>query len=178
MPNFRCIFTKIIFANGYTVELAGPQNLSAGQPPTSPASAEPGTPPAPPDDVIAAVGNAYVLVSSQSDVLLDNGSHIDMVFQVPLQLDAANVAAAVRQSSPALLAQLKSATRCRPIPGTPGTPDTVIPGTPGTPGTPPTVIPGGPGMPDIVIPGTPGTPGTPAAQMKYSNHPHRSATGG
>jgi hypothetical protein len=55
------------------------------------------------------------------------------------------------------LPQFKSATLCRPIPGTPGSPDTVIPG---TPGTPPTVIPGGPGMPDTVIPGIPGTPST------------------
>jgi hypothetical protein len=158
---FQIHFTKIIFANGYTVELAGPKNVTSGQPSAQPAPAAPGTPPAPPDDVIAAVATAYVQVSSASDVLLDNGSQIEMVLQVPLRLNAAKVAAAVRLSNPALLAHLKSATLCRPIPGTPGTPDTVIPGTPGTPGTPPTVIPGGPGMPDTVIPGTPATPGTP-----------------
>jgi hypothetical protein len=158
---FQIHFTKIIFANGYTVELKGPQNVTAGQPPAPPAPAASGTPPAAPDDVIAAVAAVYVQVSSASDVLLDNGSQVEMVLQVPLRLDAARVAAAVRLSNPALLAHLKSATLCRPIPGTPGTPDTVIPGTPGTPGTPPTVIPGGPGMPDIVIPGTPATPGTP-----------------
>jgi hypothetical protein len=158
---FQIHFTKIIFANGYTVELAGPQNVSTGQPPAQPESTAPGTPLAPADEVIAAVATPYVQVSAASDVLLDNGSQIEMVLQVPLQLNAASVAAAVRLSNPALLAHLKSATLCRPIPGTPGTPDTVIPGTPGTPGTPPTVIPGGPGMPDIVIPGTPATPGTP-----------------
>lgn len=162
---FQIHFTKIIFANGYTVELAGPQNVITGQPPAQPASAASGTPLAPADDVIAAVANAYVQISSASDVLLDNGSQIEMVLQVPLQLNAANVAAALRLSNPALLAHLKSATLCRPIPGTPGTPGTVIPGTPGTPGTPPTVIPGGPGMPDTVIPGTPATPGTPDTIM-------------
>jgi hypothetical protein len=97
------------------------------------------------------------MVSSASDVLLDNGSQIEMVLQVPLRLNAVKVAAAVRQSKARPPFQFKSATRCRPIPATAGTPDTVIPG---TPGTPPTVIPGGPGMPDTVIPGTPGTPST------------------
>jgi hypothetical protein len=154
-------FTKIIFVNGYTVELAGPQSVTTGQPPAQPAIVASATPLAPADDVIAAVANAYVLVSSASDVLLDNGSQIEMVLQVPLRLNAAKVVAAVRQFNPAPLAQFKSATRCRPIPATPGTPDTVIHGTPGTPGTPATVIPGAPGMPDTVIPGTPATPGTP-----------------
>jgi hypothetical protein len=158
---FQIHFAKIIFANGYTVELAGPQNVTTGQPPAQLASATSGMPLAAANDVIAAVATAYVQVSAANDVLLDNGSQIEMVLQVPLRLNAANVAAAVRLSNPALLAHLKSATLCRPIPGIPGTPDTVIPGTPGTPGTPPTVIPGGPGMPDTVIPGTPATPGTP-----------------
>jgi len=154
-------FTKLIFANGYTVELGGPGIVNAGQPPSSQANGTPSAPVAASDDVIAAVATPYVLVSPRSDVILDNGSQLEMVLQVPLKLNAAEVAGAVRQSNPAPLAQLKSASRCRPIPGSPGTPDTVIPGTPGTPGTPPTVIPGGPGMPDTVIPGTPGTPGTP-----------------
>jgi len=159
---FQIHFTKIIFANGYTVELAGPVNVTTGQAPAQPGSAALGEQLAPADDLIAAVATPYVQVSSASDVLLDNGSQIEMVLQVPLRLNAANVAAAVRVSNPSLLARLKSATLCRPIPATPGTPDTVIPGTPGTPGTPPTVIPGGPGIPDTVIPGTPGTPGTPS----------------
>jgi hypothetical protein len=158
---FQIHFTKIIYASGYTVELTKPRNLSTGALGAPPASPAPGTPPPPVGDVLAAVANPYVLVSSASDVLLDNGSQIEMVLQVPLRLNAAKVAAAVRQSNPAPLTQFKSATQCRPIPATLGTPDTVIPGTPGTPGTPPTVIPGGPGMPDTVIPGTPGTPGKP-----------------
>jgi len=162
---FQIHFTKIIFANGYTVELPGPQKVRTGQPPAAPASPAPGMPLAPANDVIAAVANAYVQVSSASDVLLDNGSQIEMVLQVPLRLNAANVSAAVRLSNPAPLAQFKSATRCRPTPGTPGTPDTVIPGTPGTPGTPDIVIPGAPGMPETVIPGTPATPGTPDTIM-------------
>lgn len=84
-----------------------------------------------------------------------------MVLQVPLELDAANVAAAVRRSNHKPLGPFKSATLCRPIPADPGTPDTIIPGSPGMPGTPDIVIPGAPGTPDIVIPGTPATPGTP-----------------
>jgi len=158
---FQIHFTKIIFTNGYSVDLAGFQNLSVTERAAPAVAPAPGTPIPPPSDVLAAVATAYVLVSSRSDVLLDNGSEIEMVLQVPLSLDAAKVGAAVRQSNPEQLDRLKSATRCRPIPGTPGTADTIIPGTPGTPGTPPTVIPGGPGMPDTVIPGTPATPGTP-----------------
>ena len=124
---FQIHFTKIIFANGYTVELPGPRKVRTGQPPAPQASAASATPLAPADDVIAAVANAYAQVSSASDVLLDNGSQIEMVLQVPLRLNAANVAAAVRLSNPAPLAHLKSATRCRPIPGTPGTPDRSYP---------------------------------------------------
>jgi len=154
-------FTKIIFANGYTVELGGPQSVNTTQPGAEQSTPAPETPAAAADDVIPAVANVYVLVSSRSDVLLDNGTQVEMVLQVPLRLNAGQVAAAQRQPSPAAFAPLKSATRCRPIPGSPGTPDTVIPGTPGSPGTPPTVIPGAPGTPDIVIPGTPATPGTP-----------------
>jgi hypothetical protein len=130
---FQIHFTKIIFANGYTVELAGPRKVSAGEPTAPSASPAPGTPPPPADDVIAAVATPYVLVSSASDVLLDNGSQIEMVLQVPLRLNAAKVAAAARQSKLAPLAQFKSATRCHPTPGTPGT---VIPGSPGTLGVP------------------------------------------
>jgi hypothetical protein len=155
---FQIHFTKIIFANGYTVEFGGVQP-SAPQP--DPAQAAP-------DDVIPAVANGEILVSSRSDVLLDNGTQIEMVLQVPLRLNAAAVSEAVRQSNPALPTQFQSATRCHPISGTPGTPGTVMPGTPGTAGTPPTVIPGGPGMPDVVIPGTPGTPGTPPTVINGS----------
>jgi hypothetical protein len=150
-------FTKLIFTTGYTVELTVMQDTDQEAPSTSPASTANATPPPSAGDVIPAVATPYVEVSSRSEVLLDNGSQIEMVLQVPLRLNAAKVAAAVRQSSPRPLTQFKSATRCRPIPATSGTSDTIIPG---TPGTPPTVIPGGPGMPDTVIPGTPGTPPT------------------
>ena len=146
-------FTKVIFTNGYTVELPSPPD--AGATPL-------------PNDVAAAVANPYVLVSPRSDVLLDNGTQIEMVLQVPLLLDSARVAAAARESQPYAADRFCSASRCRPTPGWPGTPDTVIPGTPGTPGTPPTVIPGAPGTPDIVIPGIPATPGTPATVMPGS----------
>jgi hypothetical protein len=158
---FQIHFTKIIFANGYTVVLAGPQNVTSGQTPAQQASSTPGAPRAPAGDVIPAVASVYVEVSIASDILLDNGSQIEMVLQIPLRLNAANVAAAVRASNPVQLAQFKSATLCRPVPGTPGTSDTVIPGTPGSPGTPDTVIPGADGMPDTVIPGIPATSGTP-----------------
>lgn len=137
-------FTKIIFATGYTVLL-----------PSVPPEAQTA------DDVIPAVATPYIEVRRTNDVLLDNGAQFPMILQLPLALDATQVAAALRQSSPSQLAQFKSATLCRPVPATPGTPGTIIPGTPGTPGTPDIVIPGGPGMPPTTIPGTPPTPGTP-----------------
>ena len=149
--------TKIIFTTGYTVELTDLQNSDEGAPSGASACTVAATPQPLAGDVLAAVATPYVVVSSASDVLLDNGSQIEMVLQVPLCLNAVRVSAAVRQSNARQPFQFKSASRCRPIPATPGTPDTVIPG---TPGTPPTVIPGGPGMPDTVIPGTPGTPST------------------
>lgn len=146
---FQIHFTKIVFADGYTVLLPEtPEMTGQAQAPAITGASAPG------DDVIAAVATPYVAVSSANDVLLDNGAQIDMVLQLPLRLDAGKVEAAVRRSRPTLLPQFKPATMCRP---SPGTGDTVIPG---TPGTPPTVIPGGPGMPDTVIPGTPGTPDT------------------
>lgn len=132
---FQIHFTKLIFANGYTVQL--------------------------PDVNPSATATVYVRVSYASDILLDNGSQIEMTVQNPLVLDAGNVAIAAQRSIAPPIGSYQSATRCRPTPWTPGTPDTVIPGTPGTPGTPDTVIPGGPGMPPTVIPGTPATPGTP-----------------
>jgi hypothetical protein len=146
---FQIHFTKLIFVNGYTVILAGPQNITTA----SGASAT--------SDILAAVSTPHVVVSAASDVLLDNGSQIEMVLQLPVALDRDSVAAAARESPTYQPPSSRSATVCVPVPATPGTPDTVIPGIPGTPGTPPTVIPGAPGTPDTVIPGTPGTPGTP-----------------
>jgi hypothetical protein len=159
---FQMHFTKMVFANGYTVEL-----------PVAPASAPPSGPASDVDPLVkeevpvvnaAVTAAVHVDVYFTSDVLLDNGSQIEIDFQSPVALDAARVAAAAPQSRAPQLTWT-SATRCRPTPGdpgTPGTPDTVIPGTPST------TIPGGPGMPDITIPGTPatvipGTPGTPGS---------------
>ncbi len=101
--------------------------------------------------------SATANVTAAGDVLLDNGSQVEMALDAPLDLNTAQVAAAVRVSKPLKPRDMKSASRCRPTPATPGTSDTVIPG---SPGTPPTVIPGGPGVPPTVIPGTPGTPST------------------
>lgn len=128
-------FRKIIFVNGYTLELADAPSQ-------------------------AATATVHVDVSSRSDLLLDNGAQFDMVVQTPLALDASQVAQAARRPQPLQTVLAKSATECRTIPATPGTSDTVIPGTPGTPGTPAITIPG-PNGTVTTIPGTPGTPGTP-----------------
>jgi hypothetical protein len=112
-------FAQIVFANGYTITLP------------------------------AAVATVNVQVAGRSDVLLDNGTQFEMVMEQPLALDTAAIAAAVRLSRPPKAWDWKSASLCRPIPGTPGTSDTYIPGTPGTPSID---IPGGPGMPSTSIP--------------------------
>ena len=153
-------FNQIIFADGYTVVLSsagaqGSSNRVAAA--TSPV-----------DTLAATLSMVTVQVSRNSDILLDNGSQIEMTLEAPLLLDAARVAQAVSVSHAPAPGQFKPATMCRPtsgdpgtpgFPGTPGTPDTVIPGMPGTPGT--ADSPGTPGTPDTVIPGTPGTPGIP-----------------
>jgi hypothetical protein len=150
---FQFHFTKLIFANGYSVELEPHPHVQG---------AHTSQPSSPPDDIIPAVATPYVDVSSSNDVLLDTGSEFQMILQLPLRLNASSVALDIQAASQAQLVHFQSASLCRPIPGWPGTSGTVIPGTPGTPGTPPTVIPGAPGTPPTVIPGTPGTPGTPA----------------
>jgi hypothetical protein len=125
-------FTKIIFANGYTVLL--------------------------PD--AAARATLDIQASPANDLLLDNGAQIEMTLGSPLTLDSAQIAAAIPASKPLDPGTFKSATLCRPtpgFPGFPGTPDTIIPGSPGTPST---TIPGANGTPDITIPGTPATPAT------------------
>lgn len=135
------LFTKFILANGSVVALP---------------DAPPGSP-LPPD---ATEMRVTIQVSRTNDLLLDNGAQIEMVLAAPVTLDAAQVAQAVPLTRAPLPGTAKSATLCRPTPGTPGslgTPDTVIPGSPGTPDI---VIPGAPGMPDTVIPGTPATPDT------------------
>ncbi len=139
----QVLFTKIIFASGYTVELPGGTT-------TMPA------PPVPGETLIAIT----IQVTTANDLLLDNGSEVEMTLGAPLELDAKEIAQSIPLSRVPAPGQLQSATLCRNIPGspgTPGTPDTVIPGSPGTPDI---TIPGGPGMPDTVIPGTPATPDT------------------
>jgi len=133
---FQMHFSKIIFANGYTLELAD-----------APAQ--------------AATTTVHVQVTSRNDVLLDNCAQFDMIVQTPLVLDAHKVAEAVRRSRPLPIGAARSASLCLPIPATPGTSDTVIPGTPGTSGTPDIVISGANGTPPTVIPGIPPTQGTP-----------------
>jgi hypothetical protein len=143
-------FNQIVFADGYTVMLSGAETPAAT---TS-------TP--------ATLSMVTVQVSRSNDILLDNGSQIEMTLEAPLVLDAVKVAQAMPLSHAPAPGQFRPATLCRTTPGdpgtpgtsgTPGTPDTVIPGTPGTPGT--ADSPGTPGTPDIVIPGTPATPGMP-----------------
>jgi hypothetical protein len=133
---FQMHFSKIIFSNGYTLELAS----------------------AP---LQAASATVHVEVTARNDVLLDNGAQFDMIVQTPLALEAKRITEAVRRTRPLPVGPAKSASVCRPIPATPGTSDTVIPGTPGSAGTPDIVIPGAGGMPPTVIPGIPATPGTP-----------------
>ena len=142
----QVLFTKIVFANGYTVELPGATS-GMQAPAANPAQGE---------TLIAIT----IQVTPANDLLLDNGAEVEMTLGAPLQLDAKQVAQSIPLSRLPQPGQLKSATQCRDIPGSPGSPgspDTVIPGSPGTPDT---VIPGGPGMPDTVIPGSPATPDT------------------
>ena len=162
---FQLHFTKLIFANGYTVPLpefiksaGAASQVGNASAPALQAFKE--TTPGLPPDMEAAVARVYVEVTYRNDVLLDNGAPVEMLLQSPLTLDANAVAAAVSRSKPLLFGPTKSSSRCVPTPGTPGTPGTSDTVVPGSPGTPPTVIPGAPGTPDIVIPGTPATPPT------------------
>ena len=169
-------FTKIIFANGYTTVLSGPDAHGAAGTSGSAASqkAPDRRPDATPDTGLGTMLSLVtVQVSQNNDILLDNGSQIEMTLEAPLVLDASRVAQAIPLSQAPKPGQFKPATLCRATagdPGSPGTPDTVIPGTPGTPptviasgieGVPDTVIPGTPATPPTVIPGMSGTPSTP-----------------
>jgi hypothetical protein len=139
----QVLFTKIIFASGYTVVLPG----GATGMPASPM----------PGETLIAI---TIQVTTANDLLLDNGSEVEMTLGAPLELDAKQIAQSIPLSRVPAPGQLQSATLCRDTPsspGSPGTPDTVIPGSPGTPDI---TIPGGPGMPDTTIPGTPATPDT------------------
>jgi hypothetical protein len=145
----QIIFNKIIFANGYVIAL--PEGALAGPVPGGPDAISTGVPTA---------ATLNIEVGSANDLLLDNGSQIDMTLASSLTLDAGQIAQAAAVSKAPEPGKFKSATLCRPTPGTPGspgTPDTVIPGSPGTPDV---TIPGAPGMPSTTIPGTPATPPT------------------
>lgn len=143
--SLRVQFTKLVFANGYTVPLG--------------------------DGLVGAdVMYVTVNVSTANDLLLDNGAQMDLTLTSPVTLSGKNVRAAIPLSKAPKPGSLASATMCRPTPATPGTPG--MPGTPDTviPGTPDTTIPGPdgtsttiPGTPATVIPGTPGTPGDPGS---------------
>jgi hypothetical protein len=149
----QVLFTKIIFANGYTVELPGGASAMA-------ATAGAAITSDPQTEQVETLIAITVQVTTANDLLFDNGAEVEMTLGAPLQLDAKQVAQSIPLSRATQPTQFKSASLCRNIPatpGTPGSPDTVIPGSPGTPDT---VIPGGPGMPDTVIPGTPSTPDT------------------
>jgi hypothetical protein len=138
------LFTKIIFANGYTLVLPGSANAAS-----APAAAQ--------GESLIAI---KIRVSVANDLLLDNGAQVEMTLEAPLSVEASEVAHDLPLEHAPAPQQFVTATACRYIPGspgTPGTPDTVIPGSPGTPST---TVPGGPGMPDITIPGTPATPPT------------------
>jgi hypothetical protein len=160
----QILFNKIIFANGYVIML--PTGSLAGVPGADAVlpAVNDGTPP-------TAI-TVNIEVSSANDLLLDNGAEVEMSLAAPLSLDARQAASAVPLTRAPEPGKFKSATLCRPTPGSPGspgTPDTVIPGSsgtpdvtiPGGPGMPSTTIPGTPATPPTVIPGTPGTPGFP-----------------
>jgi len=144
-------FQKLIFADGYTVDLSGPTGSHA-----------PST-----------LATLTVKVTTGNDLLLDNGTPFVMTLRSPLPLDPQKIAQSVPLSHAPVPSQFVPATRCRFIPGdpgSPGTPDTVIPGTPST------YIPGVDGAPGTVIPGTPptriaGTPATPATDPVYCPAP-------
>lgn len=158
----RVLFNKIVFANGYTVELPGG---ASGMP----ASPEPsGTPTLQGETLIAIT----IQTTTANDLLLDNGAEVEMTLGAPLELDTKQIALSIPLSRMPAPGQLQSASLCRNVPGspgTPGTPDTVIPGSPGTPDItisqgpdlPAITIPGTPAIPDTVIPGSPGTPDDP-----------------
>lgn len=149
------LFTKVIFAGGYVIALpgltaTGMTVAAAGQ---GGGASTDGAP-------VPTAARVTIEVSRANDLLLDNGAQLEMTLGAPVPLDSNLVAAAIPLTQAPQPGKFKSATLCRPIPGSPGspgTPDTVIPGSPGTPST---TIPGGPGMPDITIPGTPATPDT------------------
>lgn len=144
---------KIIFANGYTIEVPSP----------------------------AAVANVTVKATTGNDLLMDNGAQFQVTLAAPIPLDQRQILSAIPLTRALIPGQFKTATLCRNLPATAGTPETVIPGSPGTPdtvipggpGMPDTVIPGSPATPSTTIPGSPGYPGysCPAPPLVVSSTP-------
>jgi hypothetical protein len=84
--DFQMHFTKLIFVNGYTVDLPdAPQGAATARPANSLAGP-------------TATASVRVDVSYASDILLDNGSQFEMVVQRPISLDARQVAVAAAAS--------------------------------------------------------------------------------
>jgi hypothetical protein len=149
----QIVLTKIIFSNGYTIEVPG----------------------------ATAVANVTVKATTANDLLMDNGAQFEITLAAPLALDRRQILSAIPLTRTLIPGQFKTATLCRNVAATQGTPDTVIPGSagtpstviPGGPGMPDTVIPGTPATPGTTIPGTPGSPGyyCPAPPLVISSTP-------
>lgn len=190
---------NVIFATGYTVNVNGPMqvdpvvaDLAPSTEPSGgpvPALAATGTTPMPPPlpsmgntvrNVAIGLGAAsiagvvVVALTHHNDLVMQEGTRVDLVLAAPLVLDRERVMAAVQkfslQAAATPPAIPKPPVKTCSTPDSPGTPDVIIPGTDPTviPGTPDTVIPGDPptvipGTPPTVIPGDPPTviPGTP-----------------
>lgn len=109
----QILFTHIIFANGYVAALPG---TAIGDPgPAAPAAD--GAQNSPADTLIAVA----IQVSQRNDLLLDNGAQIEITLASPLMLNPQAVAAAIPLSRAPVPGQFRSASLCRPIPGSPGT---------------------------------------------------------
>jgi hypothetical protein len=153
LAQLQVAIAKIIFANGYTIEVP----------------------------VDAAAANISVKATTANDLLMDNGAQFQIALAAPLSLDQQQIVSAIPLTRALVPGQFKTATLCRNVPATQGTPDTVIPGLPGTPdtvipggpGMPDTVIPGTPATPSTTIPGIPGYPGyyCPAPPLVVSSTP-------
>ncbi len=93
----QVLFTKIIFANGYTLSLPAPPNqtINAAQQATADGSA-----------VTAAA--ITVEATSSNDLLLDNGAQIEMTLAAPLTLDTTQIASAIPGSGLSMKASAES----------------------------------------------------------------------
>ena len=101
------LFTKIVFANGYTLELPGPVLPGATSAMQAPANNR-------------AQGETLIAITIQTtpanDLLLDNGAEVEMTMGAPLQLDAKQVAQSIPLSRLPQPGQLKSATTAATFP--------------------------------------------------------------